>query len=137
MKRLVASTENLKDNFTIDLSLLFVEKDNEISLNEHYFNTISKMYKDLICDHIKSEMSTLCSNIKAHSENDVKGLIQESDIFPDRYFFELGKELDNINNYNEDLTIKSIGDLRRLFRFMNKNVRSFFTNDIYDVLSTK
>lgn len=46
MKRLLASTENLKANFTIDLSLLFVEKDNEISLNEHYFNTISKMYKD-------------------------------------------------------------------------------------------
>lgn len=137
MKRLVASTENLKANFTIDLSLLFVEKDNEISLNEHYFNTISKMYKDSICEHIQSQISTLCTNINAHSKNDVKGLVQESDIFPDRYLFELGKELDNINNYNEDITIKSIGDLRRLFRFMNKNVRSFFTNDIYDVLSTK
>lgn len=137
MKRLVASTENLKANFTIDLSLLFVENDNQINLNQNYFNTISKMYKDLICEHIELQMNGLCSNIKAHSENDVKGLIQESDIFPDRYFIELGKELDNINNYNEDITIKSIGDLRRLFRFMNKNVTSFFTNDIYDVLSTK
>ena len=137
MKRLVASTENLKDSFTIDLSLLFVEKDNKISLNEHYFNTISKMYKDLICEHIELQMNALCSNIKAHSDNYVKGLVQESDLFPDRYFFELGKELDNINDYNQELGIHSIGDLRRLFRFMNKNVRSFFTNDIYDVLSTK
>lgn len=137
MKRLVASTENLKANFTIDISLLFVEKDNEISLNQHYFNTLSKMYKDLICEHIKSEMSTLCTNIKTHSENDVKGLVQQSDIFPGRYFFELRKELDNINDYNQDLGIHSIGDLKRLFRFMNKNVRSYFTNDVYDVLSTK
>lgn len=137
MKRLVASTGHAETEFTIDISLLFVEKDNQISLNQHYFNTLSKMYKDLICEHIKSQMSTLCSNIHSQSDNYVKGLVQEADIFPDRYLFELGKELDNINDYNQDLGIHSIGDLRRLFRFMNKNVRSYFTNDVYDVLSTK
>ena len=137
MKRLVASTGHAEDKFTIDISLLFVEKDNEISLNQDYFNKLSKMYKDLICEHIKSQMSTLCSNIHSQSDNYVKGLVQEADIFPDRYLFELGKELDNINDYNQNLGIHSVGDLRRLFRFMNKHVRSYFTNDVYDVLSTK
>lgn len=137
MKRLVASTEQSQDKFTIDISLLFVEKDNKISLNQHYFNTLSKMYKDLICEHIQSQTSKLCQKIQSKSNSYVKDSIQEADIFPDRYLLKLGDELDNIIEYDEEIEIKSIGDLRRLFRFMDKGVRAYFTNDIYDVLSTK